>query len=651
MKDIVVLAPIMDVFEKAVEIVSESNYSNVDVVLGTMAEGLKIAKQLEKDGVKVIVTRGWTYKMVKEALKIPVVEIKVSAYDIIESFEAVADPDEVVGLAGYSSVVYGFDILEKLIPNKVVKIVLQEEEDVYKVIEEYKNNGIKTYIGDSNVSRIVEGLNCRGIVIKSNKDSILTAMQEARRINSATKEEKRRAQQVSTMADFVHDAIVSIDAEERVTIFNKAAERIFGVSSERALGRKIEKVMPNSMLPYVLKTGKTEIGEIETVCGFKVSANRAPIQVNGETMGAVATFQEVTELQNIEQKIRRSLNDKGFVAKYHFSDIVHVSKVMDESITVAKEYSRYDTPIHICGESGVGKELFCQSVHNHSDRRNGPFVAINCAAIPPSLIESEFFGYEEGSFTGAKKKGKAGVFELAHKGTLFLDEISEIPKELQGRLLRVLQEKQVMRIGGDRIIPIDVKIITATNRYLKMLVDQDDFRKDLFYRINILSLRLPPLRKRREDIPVLARFFLDKYAGVYDKEPLLISGQVEDLLMERSYEGNIRELENLMERCTILSSFEPILEDAEKSPKREEAGKAQVTEEAGKTPSMGTPEPPAPVFLEKSLEETMDLRTLEDVYIRRVYQQTGNNVGKTCEILGINRSTLWRKMKEERMEV
>lgn len=634
MKDIVVLAPIMDVYEKAVEIVADRFYSNVDVVLGTMAEGLKIAKQLEKDGVKVIVTRGWTYKLVKEALKIPVVEIKVSAYDIIESFEAVEDPGEVVGLVGHSNVVYGFDVLEKLIPNEVVKIVLQEEADVYKVIEEYKNNGIKTYIGDSNVSRIVEGLNCRGIVIKSNKDSIMTAMQEARRINAATREEKQRAQQVSTMADFVHDAIVSIDAEERVTIYNKAAERIFGVPAERALGRKIEKVMPNSMLPYVLKTGKAEIGEVQNICGFKVSANRAPIQVNGETMGAVATFQEITELQNIEQKIRRSLDDKGFVAKYRFSDIVHVSEVMAECITVAKEYAKYDTPIHICGESGSGKELFCQSIHNHSDRRNGPFVAINCAAIPPSLIESEFFGYEEGSFTGAKKKGKAGVFELAHKGTLFLDEISEIPKELQGRLLRVLQEKQVMRVGGDRIIPIDVKILTATNRYLKMMVDEDNFRKDLFYRINILSLRLPPLRKRREDIPVLARFFLDKYAAVYEKEPLEISERVKRILMERTYEGNIRELENLMERCTILSDFGPILEDEGNAPVKESA----PVNEAAK--------PLEPVFLEKSLEENMDLRTLEDAYIRRVYEQTGNNVGKTCEILGINRSTLWRKMKD-----
>jgi PAS domain S-box-containing protein len=631
MKDIVVLAPIMDVYNKASEIIAERKYDNVEVVLGTMGEGLEIARRLEEDGAKIIVTRGGTYKMVKEALSIPVVEIKVTAYDIIESFGKLEDPNETIGLVGYTNVVFGFDVLKKFIPNEVIKIELKKEQDIYTVIEEYKNKGIKTYIGDSNMTRIVEKLNCRGILINSQKDSILTAIQEARRIHSAIREEKNRAQQITTMADFVHDGIIAIDKNGNITTYNKAAERIFRVEFSNAINKKIKEVVPNSMLPHVLKTGEIQIGEIQNVRDLKISTNRAPITVNGEIIGAVSTFQEITELQNIEQKIRRSLDEKGFVAKYNFSDIIHVSAVMEECIETAKEYSRYDTPIHICGESGVGKELFCQSIHNHSLRCNGPFVAINCAAIPPTLIESEFFGYEEGSFTGAKKKGKPGVFELAHKGTLFLDEISEIPKELQGRLLRVLQEKQVMRLGGDKIIPIDVKIITASNKYLKEMVEKGEFRKDLYFRINVLSLRIPRLQKRKEDITVLSDYFIRKYSSIYNKKPLQITQEVSELLLNRTYEGNIRELENLIERCVILSSFDCIREGQER----------KLSEKPEDTRQVKTD------ILESAIKGHMDLKELEDTYIKMIYNETEKNVNKTCEILKINRTTLWRKLNKE----
>lgn len=630
MKDIVVLAPIMDVYNKAVQLIEERGYHNVEVILGTMSEGLKIARKLEKEGVKIIVTRGGTYRLVREALNIPVVEIKVSAFDIVESFDKLEDPNEVIGLVGYTNVVYGFDVLKKFIPNKVVKIELNEEEDIFAIIEEYKNKGIKTFIGDSNMTRIVEGLNCRGILINSQSESILAAIQEARRINRATKEELTRAQQITTMADFVHDGIIAIDANENITIYNKTAERIFGVAYNKAINKKIEEVVPNTMLPYVLKTGEVQIGEIQNVRDIKISTNRAPINVNGEITGAVATFQEITELQNIEQKIRRSLDERGFIAKYKFSDIIHVSDEMKKCIEIAKEYSKYDTPIHICGESGVGKELLCQSIHNNSSRCGGPFVAVNCAAIPPTLIESEFFGYEEGSFTGAKRKGKPGVFELAHNGTLFLDEISEIPKELQGRLLRVLQEKQVMRLGGDKVIPIDVKIITASNKYLKKMVEEGGFRKDLYFRINVLSLRIPPLEKRKEDIIVLADHFIRKYSRAYNKKNLEINDEVRELLFKRTYEGNIRELENLMERCVIQSSFHCLREGMEQSlSKRVSLPQLEGTD-----------------FLEAAATMDMGLKELEDFYIKMIYSKSGENVNKTCEILKINRTTLWRKLNK-----
>jgi transcriptional regulator with PAS, ATPase and Fis domain len=270
-------------------------------------------------------------------------------------------------------------------------------------------------------------------------------------------------------------------------------------------------------------------------------------------------------------------------------------------------------------------------MHNEGTRKNGPFVAVNCAAIPPSLIESEFFGYEEGAFTGARKKGKPGVFELAHNGTLFLDEISEIPLELQGRLLRVLQEKQVMRIGGSKLIPVDVKIITASNKYLKKMVDNEQFRKDLFFRINVLTLRLPPLSRRKEDIPVLAEHFIRKYAKVYGKKPLEITDKTKAILINRSYEGNIRELENIVERSVILGSFD-YLKDEVISPN---SAKSESV-------SMKTDDP-----LVELAKNGMDLKTLEDRYIEKVLESSSGNLGKAAKILGINRTTLWRRIKSE----
>lgn len=622
MKPIVVLTPLWDMLEKARELVQEQGYHNVEVLLGSMSEGVEVARKAIAEGAELIVSRGGTYQMVKAAFQIPVVEIKVTAYDILRSFEKVDDPGETIGVVGYSNVVYGYDLLQTLLPNPVVKVELKREKDAYSIIEENKRRGINTFIGDANITRVVRELNCTGILIQSQKDSIHTAIQEARRIFQATKEEKRRAQQVATITDFVHDGIIAIDEQSNITVYNHTAERLFRIPRLRALGRPVTEVVPGTRLPAILLNAQPELGAIQTVHDSKIITNRVPILVDGEVKGAVATFQEVAEVQSMEQTIRRSLNEKGFVARYTFQDIIYASAKIAECIETAQKFAQYDTPVHICGASGVGKELFCQSMHNSSGRQGNPFVAVNCAAIPPTLIESEFFGYDEGSFTGARRKGKPGIFELAHNGTLFLDEISEIPMELQGRLLRVLQEKQVMRVGGDKVIPVDVKIITASNKYLKREMQEGKFRKDLYYRINVLTLRLPPLEQRREDIPVLARYFLGKYAEKYGRTPMTLTAEAEGALLARSYEGNIRELENLMERCSIVSSFIDLLEERDISRPAADCKPSQA--EYG----------------------DLDLRTLEQRHIVSVYESCGRNTQRACKILKINRSTLWRKLRE-----
>ncbi|HDX7187756.1 TPA: sigma 54-interacting transcriptional regulator [Clostridioides difficile] len=625
MKEILVIAPTKGTYEKSIHIVKKNKYTNIDVVFGNLKEGIPLAEKSINHGTRIIISRGGTYNMLKATYNIPIVEIKVDAYDIIKSYKEVKNSNEPFGIIGFNNVIYGFDIIEEILNKKITMIEIEKEEEIYDAIEKYRKKGINTYIGDTTVAHIVKRLNCKGILIESREENILRAIQQAEQILEATKDEQKRRLQIEAMTDFVHDGIITVDKNFKITLFNKSAEKIFGIKKENALYHNVVDVIPNTVLPQVVETMEPQIGEIQNIGSTKIITNRVPIIVDGQIQGAVSTFQDSKEISSFEHTIRRSLLSKGLSAKYTFDDIIHASEKTKDCIELAKKYACYDTPMIITGESGVGKELFCQSIHNYSKRKNAPFVAVNCAAIPPSLIESEFFGYEEGSFTGARKKGKAGVFELAHEGTIFLDEISEIPLELQGRLLRVLQEKQVMRIGGDKVIPIDVKIICASNKDLKNMMRNGLFRQDLYFRINILTLYLPSLKERKEDIIKLSEFFIHKYSSKYNKTPLIITPNIKKALLEREYEGNIRELEGMMERAVIVELFDSIL--------LEKLSNEYTNNIVDKDNS----------DFECS---NLDLKTLEKKYIYKIYNENNRNTTKTCEILKITRSTLWRKLKE-----
>ncbi|WP_462327317.1 sigma 54-interacting transcriptional regulator [Desulfobaculum sp.] len=637
MKDILVVAPLQDVYDKSVRIVQEYGYDDVDVVLATMQEGLEMARKGQAQGASVVVSRGWTYNMIENELDIPAVEIPVSAYDIVESLAPIMSQigqEESIGVVGHSHVIYGFDILKTLLPMKIVKIELQRKDDIATAIARYREAGITTFIGDSNVKTVSEELGHLGIQITSQKSSIHRSIQEARKLYASIRSRQQRAQQILTVTDFVHEGIIAIDEGGRISIFNHAAESIFGVRKEAVLGRMLHDAIPQCELLLTLENVTPSVGQVLTIEGNNLVVNRAPVLIGEEVVGAVATIQNVTEVQSVEQKIRRELSDRGFTAKHTFDDIIHDSGAMAECIDTGKQYALYDTPLLVTGESGVGKELFCQSLHNASPRRNGPFVAINCAAIPPSLIEAELFGHESGSFTGARRKGRAGIFELAHQGTVFLDEIGEIPLELQGRLLRVLQEHQIMRIGGDKIIPVDVRIICATNRPLELMVEEEKFRRDLLFRINVLTLHLPSLRELGPRAIIrLAEHFLARYAAKYARPVPRLAPETCAQLSSRPYKGNVRELKGLMERSVILGSVAKALE-GETSPLA-----AAATASAAPAACSPLPAPDAP------LDALPSMRTMMHTYMRGVLDRTGGNVQEACTILGISRSTLWRHLK------
>jgi transcriptional regulator with PAS, ATPase and Fis domain len=381
------------------------------------------------------------------------------------------------------------------------------------------------------------------------------------------------------------------------------------------LGRRAEDVIPSIRLDDVLRGGSEALGDLVEFDRAKVVVNRIPIRVGGQVVGAVATFQDITKIQSMEERIRREIYSQGHVAKFAFEDLHGNSAALRGTIEVARRYAQVDSTVLVSGETGVGKELFAQSMHRLSGRSNGPFVAVNCAALPETLLESELFGYVEGAFTGARRKGKPGLFELAHRGTIFLDEVSEIPFSLQGRLLRVLQEREVIRLGHDRVIPVDVRILCATNRNLRRLVDEGHFRRDLYWRLNVLGLPIPPLRERRDDILPLMRHFLDTLApgGAHG---IVLSDDALAFLVQSAWPGNVRELRNLCERLVVACPGKSV-----------DAGFLSRLMESAE------PTHPTPV----------DARSLGDV--EWALAEARGSVRRAAEILGIHRATLWRRRK------
>lgn len=453
--------------------------------------------------------------------------------------------------------------------------------------------------------------------------SLIPFLQTAASLVDLTEEQLRERYQVEAIVHSAHDGVVAVDRNGKVKLVNEHAKTILGVDAEMK-GRNITDFIPQSDMLRVLEKGETERNDIATIGGRQVVINRSPVIVKGKIVGAVSNFKEITDIQKIELQLRRKLHRQGLEAKYRLSHIIGDTPEIKEAVNLARKFAETESTVLIMGESGTGKELFAQGIHAASSRALGPFVAVNCAVLPENLLESEMFGYEKGTFTGGLKDGKPGLFELAHGGTLFLDEIGEISLRIQALLLRVLEERAIRRVGGERIIPVDVRIIAATNRNLEEAVEQNQFRADLYYRLNVLTLELPPLRKRLADIPKLAESFLHEYN---DKRKIKIETVEEDLLcLFRKYDwpGNIRELRNVIERMVVL----------EEGTVLRLKGAKFLSEKINRKRYKQDPDIKGSI---KNKERELIQATLE---------KYGDNKTLAAQSLGIDRSTLWRKMKE-----
>ncbi|QRG67616.1 sigma-54 interaction domain-containing protein [Brevibacillus choshinensis] len=362
----------------------------------------------------------------------------------------------------------------------------------------------------------------------------------SQKLSQTSKESDRLNKHLKQVLDGVNDGILAVNSKGVITVFNENLQHLLGMFSTKTIGRKLHDVFRNpELVAFILHDSSEESGWF-SVLHTDVIVHRFYLETEG---AIVATFKNAHETIEMEKTIRRELVKKGYIAKYGFEDIRGVSPSIQKCKQIAAKIAKTNLTVLIEGESGTGKELYASAIHNESLRRDGPFLAVNFSALPDDLVESELFGYEEGAFTGAKKGGKVGLFEQANGGTLFLDEIGDISLKLQARLLRVLQEKEIMRVGGNKIIPIDVRVIAATNKNLLQMIEQGTYRADLYHRLKILYIHLPELRNRKMDIPHLVKHVLEQSG----RSHIQISPEVMHRLVQYNWYGNVRELKNTID--------------------------------------------------------------------------------------------------------
>lgn len=631
---------------KVAESATSGYKENIHIIEGSMDKGLDLAKKYEEKGYDVIIARGGTQLLLKDGgINIPTVPIPITVIDIFNAVQEAENISKEIVIIAFNNMITASESFIKVSGLKYQIIQVANEKEVEEKISHISNKGIKVVIGGGVVARYGPKYGIKPIVIKTGREAIISAIEEAKRVAIATREENKRGQRFRAIVENSRDGIISVNKDGYLNIFNSTAERLLKINGKEVIGKHVDSVLPQLELTDTLHSGIGEMEVIKNVRENKIMVSNIPIKINGEVVDAISMLQDVNSIQRMEEKIRREIYTTGLYAKYTFEDILGVSKESKESIRIGKEYAKVNSTILIEGETGTGKEVMAQSIHNYSYQAEGPFVAVNCAALPENLLESELFGYAPGSFTGADKKGKRGLFELAHRGTIFLDEICGLNPLIQGRLLRVLQEKQVMRIGDNRVIPIEVRVITATNRNLHNLVMERKFREDLFYRLNVLKIVIPPLRKRYEDIPYLLKHFIKYYSFKLGKPVITLSEESMEYLSLYNWPGNVRELKNFVERLMVVAKHSQIeLSDIK--------DKFIVVDNVKHDPIAYQLDNQR--IQNKNNIKTEDYMALYSSEKEAIINALEDNMGVinfTAKALGISRTTLWRKIKKYDLNV
>jgi len=623
---IVFIAPNRQI-EQTVERIVGASTERIIVAQGLLETAIPVARRYQ-DEAEVFISRGGTVLVLRQAgLNIPIVEIQVTARDLaraLEKAEQLVKKERFrIGVISFPNMIQQLKDFLPFFSLDITCYDLSIRENIEHKLQKAMNDGMDVLLGGVSTCELAHKKGFPAVLIELGETAVQYALEEARRIVAAQRMKERRAEELRIITESIKDAIIAVDEKGTISSMNRSALQILQNSSSHSQDSGEETIVLPPVLSSLLHE-KKEHRKIVELGNRRLLVNIIPVTVKGAVTSSVVTLQDASRIQEMEEEIRREMYFKGHAARFSFDDVIARDPRTLKTIDLARKYAATNASILIHGESGVGKEVYAQSIHSASPRSSRPFVAMNCAAIPESLIESELFGYVDGAFTGARKKGKPGLFELAHGGTIFLDEISEMPFHLQARLLRVLQEYQVMRLGDDRLIPVDVRIIAATNRDLPALVRAGQFRNDLYWRLNVLNLHIPPLRERRQDILPLIDYLLKRtdHCGAVPE----ITEDCRRFLKSYAWPGNVRELKNFCERVSAICD-EPLLTTARAA--------SLLDFDFDREKNAQTESIPAQPNVENEGLEALVTRF--------------GSLQEAARYLGIHRTTLWRRLKRAGM--
>ena len=579
----------------------------------------------------VVLASGSNGAYLRSHLAAPVVMVKVGGYDLMAALCNAKTISSRIAVVLHRAVSPELRRFAELFGIGLALRSYETTDDVAYRIQELADLGIEVVVGAGMVVSMAQQAGLAGVFLYST-DSVRDAIEDAITIAVAQRNEKSRHTQLDSVVRHLSDGVVAIDMAGHITTINPAAARMVGRSGEGALGAPLQRVFVGLQPGVVLTQGTAELGRVDELLGRSLVVDCVPLHSAGQQTGAVFTLHAPGPMENAVSRLRAHSHRRSRSARYTLDQLVAVSPSMRELVRRCEILAKNsDATVLIQGESGSGKEVVAQGIHEASRRRQHPFVATNCGAFPQNLLETELFGYEEGAFTGARRHGKAGLFEAANGGTLFLDEVGEMPLLLQTRLLRVLQEKEITRVGGIDTIPVDVRIVAATNRDLSAMVGLGSFREDLFYRIHILQVVVPPLRDRPQDVAALAAKLIPaalERAGVSHLAVQVLRNAMPALL-GHAWPGNVRELESVAERIAmacLMAAGAPSSHDMIAL-----LGHGVVRSETTETSQADS----LPAMR----------RQHEAQRVQAALRAAGGDRDLAARTLGISRTTLWRKLR------
>ncbi|MFM0339667.1 propionate catabolism operon regulatory protein PrpR [Paraburkholderia fungorum] len=591
---------------------------------------------VDAGAVDVVLAAGSNGAYLRDNLSVPVVMVKVNGFDVLSAITRAAAtwPGAQIGLVLHDTISHELADLSAWLTVGLKQRAYRSVDEVRLAVASLAAEGCSIIIGPGMACDVAQQAGLESVFLYS-LGAVEEAFERSVELARVSRQKESKRVRLNTIVAHLRDGVAAFDDAGRLEAVNPAMLDLLGLDREQDVAGQLGRVV-GSLLRETLQHDAPVEERIEQIGGRALIVNCVPIVEQGLRSGSVVTVQDALVAQRIDRSLRTSQRPRHLVARHSLDDLVGNSVALERVRRLARAGAAHDATVLLSGESGTGKELVAQGIHNASRRRGNPFVAFNCAALPEGLIESELFGHEEGAFTGARRGGKPGLFEIAHTGTIFLDEIGEMPAALQSRLLRVLQEREVMKLGSGRATPIDVRVIAATHRDLHALVEQGVFRADLYFRLNLLQIELPPLRERRGDVAQLAQHLLSRSALQYGLSASALErvmAFLAPLFEHYAWPGNVRELENLLARAAIYLS--------------EPAGGAWEDLQAV-FPEFGRMKPTAVASTTASAEAEAPSRrppSREDVM--RALGQCGGNRAAASRALGIGRTTLWRLMKTE----